>query len=198
MYTEIIAILDASSSMYDLEESTINHFQEFIDGQKEIEGEVKVTVTQFHTHADVLFNGVGLNEVDIRGKYRASGMTALYDAIGETFYEAGKRFTKMDKKPDKVIVMIITDGLDNASAKYSRDTVKKIIEHQREKYSWEVLFIGANIDSDEVSRGLGIDYSARYTANDTGTKSVYTSVSNAVNECRTKGFVPMDWAGDIE
>ncbi len=158
--TEIIFILDRSGSMQPLEEATISGYNEFLHKQSLEPGEKRVTTVLFDDSYDVLYRGMPLEKAKITGEqYFARGMTALYDAVGKTIIDTGARFAKMpeSERPSKVIVAITTDGAENASREFTQKSIREMIEHQRDKYSWEFVFFGANIDVETTACAMGID-----------------------------------------
>lgn len=197
MKTEILAIIDKSSSMNPLTNETIIGFNSFIKNQKAVVGECNVTTVLFSgqpslfkfqneipsTCVEVLYTALPLESVPemTTNEYKCFGWTALLDAIGITTEEAGKRYAAMkeEDRPTKVIVLIITDGDENSSARFSHPEIKNIIKHQEEVYSWEFMFLGANIDAFSVGARLGMKSSniSNYTADTLGTKVAYDAFS---------------------
>jgi len=179
--TEIVFILDRSGSMNGLENDTIGGFNGFVKKQAE-EGQTSLTTVLFDDKYEILHNGIDARDITLTGReYFTRGSTALLDAIGKTINDVGKRLseTPEDSRPGKVIFVITTDGLENASREFSYDQVKKMITHQTEKYSWEFIFMGANIDVAKEGSKLGIreDRSFGWTANSAGTNLMYRSVA---------------------
>lgn len=156
--TEIVFILDRSGSMGGLESDTIGGFNSFVTKQAEI-GPTTLTTVLFDDRYEILHNGIDAKKAVLTEKeYYTRGCTALLDAIGKTINDVGKRLDKTPeaRRPGKVIFVITTDGLENASVKFSYDEVKRMITHQGEKYSWEFIFLGANIDVIQEGDKLGI------------------------------------------
>jgi hypothetical protein len=149
--THIAIILDESRSMSTCKNDTIGGFNEFLNTQKKIKGEANVTLVKFSDYYKVINDGVEINSVAIlnESNYTPSNNTALLDAVGKTINHIGDRLASMKEKnkPEKVIMVIITDGEENSSREFSKTKVAEMIKHQREKYSWEFLFIGADIDA---------------------------------------------------
>ena len=193
--TEIVFILDRSGSMSGLTDDTIGGFNSFIEQQKKVVGEAKLTTVLFDDRYELLHNGVDINEVKplTRDDYSARGMTALYDAIGKTINDVGDRLSKTpeDDRPSKVIVVITTDGAENSSVEFSQSKIKEMITHQTEKYNWEFIFLGANIDSVAVGDSIGIaaNRSANYSASDKGVASVYCAMCDTISTYRNTGTV---------
>lgn len=190
--TEMVFILDRSGSMLRLVSDTIGGFNAMIAEQKKADGEVFVTTVLFDDQYDILHD-----HVDIQGispitdkEYYARGCTALLDAVGRTINSVGARLnqTPEDERPEKVIFVITTDGLENASHEFDKKTVRAMIEHQQEKYSWTFIFLGANMDAVSEAEQLGINagFARNYTADGEGTRSVYTSVSKAMYRARSE------------
>jgi hypothetical protein len=156
--TEIVFILDRSGSMGGLESDTIGGFNSFVTKQAEI-GPTNLTTVLFDDRYEILHNGIDAKKAVLTKKeYYTRGCTALLDAIGKTINDVGKRLNKTpeSQRPGKVIFVITTDGLENASVEFSYDEVKRMITHQGEKYSWEFIFLGANIDVIQEGDKLGI------------------------------------------
>ena len=198
--TEIVFILDRSGSMMSLTDDTIGGFNSFIEKQKDEPGDALLTTVLFDDQYEILHNGMNLKEVQpiTRDQYWARGMTAMYDAIGKTINEVGRRLsdTPEQYRPGKVIFVITTDGLENASREFTRIKVKEMIQHQTEKYSWEFIFLGANIDSAQTAESIGINkgFAADYCYSAQGTSSMYAAVDCAVTSVRNTGSVNACWA----
>lgn len=198
--TEIVFILDRSGSMMDLTEDTIGGFNSFVEKQKNEPGEALLTTILFDDQYDILHNGMNLKEVQplTRDHYWARGMTAMYDAIGKAINEVGQRLSETPEqyRPGKVIFVITTDGMENASREFTQAKVKEMIQHQTEKYNWDFIFLGANIDSVQTAKNIGIraDYAADYVYNEIGVSSMYCAVDAAVSSARSTGTVSATWA----
>ena len=204
--TEIVIILDRSGSMQNLATDTIGGFNAFVEGQKKEEGEARLTAVLFDDKYEILHNGVDISDIPILTKkeYYARGMTAMLDAIGKTINDVGERLSKTEEKdrPGKIIFVITTDGLENASREFSKSQIKKMIERQQNEYSWQFLFLGANIDSFSEAGGLGIsrDFTANYAASGNGTEMLYSAINTAVGSARKSksGKVAENWAYDLK
>lgn len=198
--TEIVFILDRSGSMMHLTDDTIGGFNSFIEKQKSEPGEALLTTVLFDDQYEILHNGINLNEVQAltKDQYWARGATAMYDAIGKTINEVGHRLSETPEhhRPGKVIFVITTDGMENASREFTQAKVKEMIQHQTEKYSWEFVFLGANIDSAKTAENIGINkgYAADYVYSAQGTSSMYEAVDCAVSSLRSTGSVTANWA----
>jgi uncharacterized protein YegL len=189
--TEIIFLLDRSGSMAGLESDTIGGFNAFLKKQCQLEGETLVTAVQFDDQYEVLWNGMDANNVRLTDKeYYVRGCTALLDAVGKTILDVGHRLSKCneDEKPGKVIFVITTDGMENASREFTYEKVNELIKHQQEKYSWEFIFKGANIDAAKEASSLGIDKDNAYSfdASEKGVEVMYNVICEAVSEKRMK------------
>ena len=186
MTTEIVFILDRSGSMAGLESDTIGGFNSMIDKQKAQGGEAYVSTVLFDNVTEILHDRVKLSEVQaITDKdYWVRGSTALLDAVGGAIDHIVRvhRHARPEDVPEHTIFVIITDGMENASKKYSYAQVKSMIEHEQEKYGWEFIFIGANIDAVESASHIGISASraVNYIADSAGTSEVYEGVGRVM------------------
>lgn len=197
--TEMLMILDMSGSMHSLRADTIGGYNSLIEEQKKEDGEAVVTTVLFNNDYIVLHDRVNIKDVMpiTEKEYVPCGSTALLDAIGQGVTVVGKALAEMpeEERPSKVVVTIITDGYENSSREYDWATIKAMIKEQREKYNWIFTFIGADIDTMQVSNSLGIDakLSKSYTKDSAGSNSVYASVSKAMKKVRaSEGAVDMD------
>jgi hypothetical protein len=187
--TEIVFLLDRSGSMGGLESDTIGGFNAFIEKQRQLEGETIVTAVLFDDRYEILWNGIDAHKVKLTDKeYYVRGCTALLDAVGKTILDVGHRLSQIskDERPGKVIFVITTDGLENASREFTYEKVKELIKHQQEKYCWEFIFLGANIDAAKEANSIGIamDNAYNFEASKNGVENMYCVVSEAVTEKR--------------
>lgn len=193
--TELVMILDRSGSMSGLESDTIGGFNGMIAKQKqeEGEGEALVSVLLFDDKAEVLYDRVPIDRVEemTAKQYYVRGCTALLDALGGAIHHISTvhKYARSEDVPEKTIFMIITDGMENASRAYTYEKVRRMIERRKEKYHWEFLFIGANIDAIGEAARFGIDASraANYVHDGEGTKRNYDALSAAVSGARRAG-----------
>lgn len=184
---EVVFIIDRSGSMSSLTNETIGGFNSMIEKQKnDTEGEVRITTVLFDNCYEILHDHVDVREVQTltRKEYYPRGTTALLDAVGRTIDSVGERLaaTPEEERPGTVMFVITTDGYENASHDYTQARVKEMIEHQKSKYSWVFMFLGANIDAEQVGTSYGIDskLSMTYTASSRGVTSVYDAVSDSI------------------
>ena len=187
--TEIIFLLDRSGSMGGLETDTIGGFNGFIEKQRQLEGETIVTTVLFDDKYEILWNGVKADQVKLTNQeYFVRGYTALLDAVGKTILDVGYRLSRIraEERPGKVIFVITTDGLENASREFSYAKVKELIRHQQLKYGWEFIFLGANIDAGREAHNIGINkkYAVNYEASKNGIQEMYGVVHDSVSELR--------------
>ncbi len=201
--TEIVFILDRSGSMQRLAEDTIGGYNAFIEEQKKQDGEANLTTVLFDDQYEVLHNGVNIKDVKplTDKEYTARGMTALMDAVGRTINSVGDRLSKMDEvdRPSKVIVVITTDGMENASTEFTKKQVKDMITHQTEKYNWQFMFLGANIDAASEAQSIGISpqFASNYCYTKVGTDALYKTMSKTVACYRSAGEVNVNWKADL-
>ena len=201
--TELVFILDRSGSMGGLESDTIGGFNSLIEKQRKQDGECYVSTVLFDNVSEVIHDRVKLADVKpmTDKEYFVRGCTALIDAIGGAIHHIGNihKYARPDDVPDHTMFVITTDGLENASHKYSSDEVKKMVERQKEKYGWEFLFIGANIDSVETAKhfGIGADRAVNYHADKQGTAVLYDTVAETVCCMRASAPIQEDWSKKI-
>lgn len=187
--TEIIFLLDRSGSMGGLEGDTIGGFNAFIEKQKQMEGETIVTTVLVDHDYEILWNGIDAKKAKLTDRdFYVRGTTALLDAVGKTILDVGYRLSNTDEKerPGKVIFVITTDGMENASREFTHKKVKELIKHQQEKYNWEFIFLGANIDAAKEADSLGISMEDAYSyeASSQGMEVMYDMVCKSVTEKR--------------
>ena len=189
--TEIVFLMDRSGSMGGLETDTIGGFNAFIKKQNQMEGDTIVTTVLFDDKYELLYNGIEAKKVKLSNKeYFVRGSTALLDAIGKTILDVGYRLSVIgeEHRPAKVIFVITTDGMENASREFTYGKVKELIKHQQEKYHWEFIFLGANIDATKEASNIGIskDNAFNYEASKDGVENMYLYASEVVSEKRYK------------
>ena len=201
--TELVFILDRSGSMSGLEGDTIGGFNSLIEKQRCQEGECFVSVVLFDNESEVLYDRVKLADVRkmTRDDYTVRGCTALIDAIGGAIHHIGNihKYARPEDVPEHTMFVIMTDGMENASHRYSSDRVKQMIEHEKTEYGWEFLFIGANIDAVKTAGrfGIGSNRAVNYHADSRGTGVVYEAVCASIGKMRAGRGVSDDWSGSI-
>lgn len=202
--TELVFILDRSGSMSGLEDDTIGGFNAMIGKQKKESGEAFVSTVLFDNVSEVLHDRVKLKKVPkmTEKDYTVRGCTALIDAIGGAINHIGNihKYARPEDVPAHTMFIITTDGQENASSRYSSDEVKKMIERQKEKYGWEFLFVGANIDAVETAARFGIDRNraVNYHADSEGTQLLYETLSAPISAMRADMGISDDWGQSIE
>ncbi len=202
--TELVFILDRSGSMAGLENDTIGGFNAMLKRQRAEAGEALVSTVLFDTECEVIHDRVPIARVpELTGReYWARGCTALLDALGGAIHHIGMvhRYAREEDVPAHTLFVITTDGLENASRRYSSDEVKAMIEREKEKHGWEFLFLGANIDAVETAAHYGIDASraVNYHADGAGTRLNYEAVSATIADVRACRPVAANWKADIE
>ena len=188
--TEIVFIMDRSGSMAGLEDDTIGGFNAMIEKQRKEAGEALVSTVLFDHETEVIHDRVDIRRIEpiTRKEYYVRGSTALLDAVGGAIHHIGNvhKYAREEDRPEKTLFVITTDGMENASRKYSYARLKAMIEQQKEKHGWEFLFLGANIDAArEAARfGIGADCAANYHADSKGTNVIYETVSEAITQVR--------------
>ena len=202
--TEIVFILDRSGSMSGLERDTIGGFNSMIEQQKKAEGEALISTVLFDNVSEVLHDRVNVRNIRPMNDrdYTVRGCTALLDAIGGAIHHIGNihKYARKEDVPEHTLFVIMTDGMENASRIYSSNKVKKMIERQKNRYGWEFLFIGANIDSVETAKHFGInsDRSVNYHADGQGTAVVFDAVSKTVCNFRQSRPLSSSWSDEID
>lgn len=191
--TEIVCIVDRSGSMQSLRESAVRGFNTFLAEQKKLPGAATLTYVQFDHEYDVVHDGKPIQLIPelTADTFVPRGDTALLDAIGRTMNDVGSRLSRTpeDQRPGKVIVVILTDGQENASKEFTRQKILEMINHQRDMYQWEFVYLAANQDAFAVAKGLGIRHASNFMASDQGVRKSYMATSHAVSSYRTTGSV---------
>ena len=188
--TEIVFILDRSGSMAGLEKDTIGGFNAMMEKQKKEPGEALISTVLFDNNTQVIHDRVPLERMEplTEKEYFVRGSTALLDAVGGAIHHIGNvhKYAREEDRPEKTLFVITTDGMENASRLYSYDRVRAMIQRQQEKYGWEFLFLGANIDAAEEAGRFGIrpECAADYRADSQGTEVIYASICEVVHQVR--------------
>ncbi len=202
--TEIVFILDRSGSMSGLEADTIGGFNSMIEKQKKENGEALISTVLFDNVSEVIHDRVPVQRVEpmTDRDYSVRGCTALLDAIGGAIHHIGNvhKYARNEDVPEHTLFVITTDGMENASRRYDSEAVKKMIERQKEKYSWEFLFLGANIDAVETAKhfGIGADRAVNYHSDHEGTQLNYEVLSEAVSAVRCSVPLGTNWKKRID
>ena len=202
--TEMVFILDRSGSMHGMEADTIGGFNSMIEKQKALEGHACVSTILFDHESVVLHDRVGLSKIQpmTDKDYTVRGCTALLDAIGGAIHHIAlvHKYARKEDVPEHTVFVIITDGMENASRHYSAERVKQMIEKEKNKYGWEFLFLGANIDAVETAANFGIsqDRAVTYRSDSQGTRLNYEVVHDAVTSVRQCAPLSADWKRRVE
>ena len=202
--TELVFILDKSGSMSGLEADTIGGFNAMIDKQRREAGEALVSTVLFDTDCTVVHDRVNLADVPklTEREYCPGGCTALLDALGGAIHHIGSvhKYAREEDVPEHTMFVITTDGMENASRRYTSDQVKAMIQRQKAKYDWEFLFLGANIDAVETAGRYGIDpdRAVNYHADREGTRLNYRVVAEAISSVRASKPLSADWKSSID
>ena len=202
--TEMVFILDKSGSMSGLESDTIGGFNGMIDKQKKAEGEALVSTVLFSNRSSVLHDRVPLSEISpmTDKDYFVGGCTALIDAMGDAIHHISNvhKYAREEDVPEHTVFVIITDGMENSSCRYSSEEVKKMVEERKEKKGWEFLFLGANIDARAVADDMGIEEerSACFVNDSRGNALKYEGISRAMSKVRKCMPVGAEWKADME
>ena len=202
--TELVFILDKSGSMSGLESDTIGGYNAMLKKQQQEQGEAIVTTVLFDDRYELLHDRINIKGISpiTEKEYFVEGSTALLDAIGKTINKIGnvQKNTKEEQRADKVMMVITTDGLENASHEYSYEKIKGMVQRQKDRYGWEFIFLGANIDAVSTAAKFGIDAdrAANYNSDGEGTRLNYKVVSNAISELRASRPISKEWKEEIE
>ena len=203
--SELVFILDRSGSMSGLEKDTIGGFNSLIQKQRKEKGKCYVSCVLFDDVQEVIYDRVPVNEVKkmTQKQYYARGCTALLDAMGGAIHHIGNVHKYSKEEIGKTLFIIIKDGLENSSKRYTYVTIKQMVERQKEKYGWEFIFIGANMDVIQEANKFGIDQAVRYACDEEGTALNYSVLSENIIKMRTtvgnaKESLPADWAHKIK
>ena len=202
--TELVFILDRSGSMSGLEKDTIGGFNTMIEKQKREDGQALVSTVLFDNESVVIHDRLPLDRVPplTEKEYYTCGCTALLDAVGGAIHHIGNvhKYARKEDVPEKTLFIITTDGYENASRRYDYEKVRHMIQHEKEKYGWEFLFLGANIDAAAEARRFGIDAdrAVTYKCDAAGTALNYDVISEAV--CHVRASRPLDagWKARID
>ena len=203
--TELVFILDRSGSMSGLEKDTIGGFNSMLEKQRKEPGDAVVSTVLFDNEIEVIHDRVVIADVpNLTDKeYFVRGCTALLDAVGGAIHHIGNvhKYARKEDVPEKTLFIITTDGMENASHHYTYDKVRQMIERQKERYGWEFLFLGANIDAAAEAKRFGIDESmvANYHCDEVGTVLNYEVISEAITSVRTSAApLSADWKKRID
>lgn len=183
-------VVDESGSMQGLLRSTIEGFNEFLAKQKELPGLATITLCKFSSEPSVVYSSKDIKEVSPLSveTYRPNGNTALLDALGQSITELGKHLAslKEEDRPGKVMFVVVTDGHENASTRYTQAKIKSMIEHQEKVYNWNFVYLGANVDAakEAVLLGMNTNNSVNYAASSRGVKMAYGALNRSISSYR--------------
>jgi len=202
--TELVFILDCSGSMAGLETDTIGGFNAMLERQRHHKEETVVSTVLFSNESRVIHDRVPLDRVQplTRETYRVGGCTALLDAVGGAIHHIGNvhKYARREDVPGRTLFVITTDGMENASRRYTYDRIKELIERQKQRYDWEFLFLGANIDAAAEAKRFGIapDRAVDYRCDEAGTALNYQVIGEVVMQMRCGAKLSADWKAPIE
>ncbi|MGN7941639.1 vWA domain-containing protein [Virgibacillus sp. 6R] len=201
---ELVFILDKSGSMAGLEADTIGGYNSMLKKQQKEEGEAFVTTVLFNHDYELLHDRINVKGISpiTEDDYQVGGTTALLDAIGSTIQKISnvQKRTNEENRADKVLFVITTDGMENASREYTANKIKQMVTRQKEQFGWEFMFLGANIDSISTAEKYGIDeeFAVNYHADNKGTQLNYQAVNEAVTMMRSGKEIDRSWKEKIE
>lgn len=202
--TELVFILDRSGSMAGLESDTIGGFNGLIERQKRAADEALVSVVLFSDKSEVIYDREEIENMPqmTERDYCVGGCTALLDALGGAIHHIGNihKYARREDVPAHTLFVITTDGMENASHRYTADQVRRMVTRQKEKYGWEFLFLGANIDAVQTAAryGIGADRSVTCRADPVGQRLNYAALENVVCDVRANREIHRDWKEEIE
>ena len=202
--TEVVFILDRSGSMRGLEADTIGGFNSMIEKQRREEGEAFISTVLFDDRTEVLYDRVPVEKVEPMNdaQYYVRGCTALLDAVGGAIHHIGNvhKYAREEDRPEKTLFIITTDGMENASRTYDYRKVRQMVERQKERYGWEFLFLGANIDAVETAARYGIqeDRAVNFRNDPRGQQVNFETMSEAVTTVRCNAPLGRSWKRRIE
>ena len=202
--TELVFILDRSGSMAGLEKDTIGGFNSLIEKQRKEPGTAVVSTVLFDNESEVIHDRLPLENIPpmTDKEYYVRGCTALLDAVGGAIHHIGNvhKYARREDVPDKTLFIITTDGMENASRHYTYDKIHAMIKRQQEKFGWEFIFLGANIDAAAEAKRFGIDElrAANYHCDEEGTALNYEVLSDVVCAVRMGAEIDDDWKSRIE
>ena len=202
--TELVFILDRSGSMAGLEKDTIGGFNAMLERQKAEAGEAYISTILFDNYTEVIHDRLALDAVPrlTEKEYYVRGCTALLDAVGGAIRHIGNihKYAREEDRPEKTMFVITTDGMENASRRYTYERVREMITRQKERYGWEFLFLGANMDAAREAARFGIDAdrAANYHADAMGTEVIYGAVCETVCDFRASRPVAAGWKQRID
>lgn len=203
--TELVFILDRSGSMAGLEKDTIGGFNSMLEKQRKEPGEAVVSTVLFDTETEVIHDRVSITNVPrlTDKEYYVRGCTALLDAVGGAINHIGNvhKYARKEDVPERTLFIITTDGMENASRRYNYEKVRQMIERQKEKYGWEFIFLGANIDAAAEAGKFGIDESmaANYNCDSVGTALNFEVISEAITSVRAcRAPLSANWKSKID
>lgn len=200
---ELVFILDRSGSMAGLESDTIGGFNALLDKQKKEQGDAKVTTVLFNHQYELLHDRLPINGIApiTDEDYEVGGTTALLDAVGSTIQKIGnvQKRTCEEERAGRVMFVITTDGMENASCEYNYAKIKSMIEHQKTVCNWEFVFLGANIDAVSTARNFGIDkdFAVKYHADKEGTQLNYKVLNETISSFRQGKKLDESWKEKI-
>ena len=201
--TEIVFILDCSGSMAGLEDDTVGGFNAMVEKQKKEPGKALLSAVLFSNDCKVVYDRVDIQKVEpmTGSQYCVGGCTALLDAIGSAVHHISNvhKYAREEDRPGKTIFVITTDGMENASRRYNYADVQKMVQHEQEKYGWEFLFLGANMDAISAARRFGIpeERAVRYECDSAGTALNYAVISQTIAKARKGCAIEADWSAEI-
>lgn len=202
--TELVFIIDRSGSMYGLEVDTLGGFNSMLEKQRNVKGRAYVSTILFNNESVVIHDREDIRRVEpmTAHQYQTGGCTALLDAVGGAIrHIAGiHRYARKSDVPEKTLFVIITDGMENCSHLYTAERVREMIRYEQEKYGWEFMFLGANIDAVSAAGDIGIskERAVTFCCDQQGTALNYESIGRAVEFLRKDRAIPTSWKADIE
>ena len=202
--TELVFILDRSGSMTGLEGDTIGGFNAMLEKQKKVDGDALVSTVLFDDRSEVIHDRLDIKKMKplTDKEYYVRGSTALLDAVGFAIRHIGNvhRYAREEDRPESTLFVITTDGMENASRHFRYEEVKKLIQKQQDKYGWEFIFLGANIDAAQEAERFGISQSraGNFHADAKGMAVNFEVVCESINDLRVQKHISANWKDKID
>lgn len=186
MYTAITLVVDRSGSMYSVANDTIGSVQNLIQTQKQEEGKASLTLVQFDHEYEVVYDCADIKSVDEKDfarQYQPRGSTALVDAIGRSIINMNRKIEEMNEKPTRVVVAVVTDGLENASHEFTVEKIKNLIE-EKQKLGWDFMFLGADLNAIQTAQNYGFSPQGSAYYHESNISEAMDTINSKISDAR--------------